>query len=445
MKESGGKIELPQAVEEILRKMNEAGYEAYIVGGCVRDFLLGKEPADWDITTSARPEEVKRIFRKTVDTGLQHGTVTVILQGVGYEVTTYRIDGEYEDGRHPKEVIFTPDLKEDLRRRDFTINAMAYHPKEGLVDAFGGCEDLKNGIIRCVGSATERFTEDALRMMRAIRFAAQLGYRIEEETKSAIGKMAKNISFVSAERIQVEMTKLLVSPHPDFFRLFYETGLTDSFLPEFNAAMETKQNNPHHCFSVGEHILHSLGYVPAKKHLRLAMLLHDIAKPATETVDEAGISHFYGHPAKGKDMAEVILKRLKFDNDTIGQVKGLVEFHDFEIEAKEKAVRRALHRIGEEFFPDFFAVKYADIMAQSDYKREEKLAKLSMVQEVYRQVIEKKQCLSLKDLAVNGKDLIALGVTPGKEIGRILQEMLEEVLEEPEKNQKEYLLKKFLG
>jgi len=438
------RIDLPMEVKEILSEINNAGYEAYIVGGCVRDFLLGKEPNDWDITTSAKPEEVKKIFRRTVDTGLQHGTVTVLKNGQGYEVTTYRIDGEYLDGRHPKEVIFTGNLKQDLMRRDFTINAMAYHPQLGLVDEFGGLADLENKIIRCVGSAKERFGEDALRMMRAIRFAAQLGYEIEEETKAAIGEMAGNLGMVSAERIQVELTKLLVSDHPELFRLFYETGLTKVFLPEFDATMETPQNNPFHCYSVGEHILHSLTGIPPMKHLRLTMLLHDIAKPACRTTDETGRDRFLGHQEKGRDMAKEILKRLKFDNDTITKVAGLIESHDYKIEPNEKAMRRALHRIGEEFFPDLFLVKEADISAKNPALQEEKRAALSEVQKVYEAVLEKQQCVNLKTLAVSGKDLIAAGFTPGKEIGDILQKMLAEVLEEPSHNDKDYLLTRFL-
>lgn len=228
------KIAIPTAVLEILEQLNRANHEAYIVGGCVRDFLLGKEPSDWDITTSAKPQQVKALFRRTIDTGIAHGTVTIMKGNVGYEVTTYRIDGEYEDARHPKEVTFTSSLEEDLKRRDFTMNAMAYHPEKGLVDIFGGQEDMNRGIIRCVGNAKERFTEDALRMMRAIRFAAQMNYEIEEETFQAIRKMAPSISKVSAERIQVEMTKTLISAHPGKFRLFYETGLTAHFLPEFD-------------------------------------------------------------------------------------------------------------------------------------------------------------------------------------------------------------------
>ena len=333
------RIQVPEDVKYILEKLNNAGYEAYAVGGCVRDSILGRTPDDWDITTSAKPEETKALFPKTIDTGIQHGTVTVMRNHVGYEVTTYRIDGEYEDSRHPKEVIFTADLLEDLKRRDFTNNAMAYNhrieeavgeesPKSGLVDAFGGIEDMENKIIRCVGNPIHRFEEDALRMMRAVRFSAQLGYEIEEETAEAIKKLANNLKNISAERIQVELVKLLVSNHPDYLRKAYELGMTKVFFPEFDKAMEMEQNNPHHLYTVGEHMLQCLKHVRADKVLRLTMILHDIAKPETLQVGEDGVDHFYGHPLKGEEMARGILRRLRFDNDTIGKVCKLVKYHD---------------------------------------------------------------------------------------------------------------------
>ena len=252
------KLTIPVNAEKILRVLEKQGFEAFIVGGCVRDSILGRRPDDWDITTSARPEQVKALFRRTVDTGLKHGTVTVLMDKESYEVTTYRIDGEYEDGRHPKEVAFTASLEEDLKRRDFTINAMAYHPDRGLVDLFRGMDDIRAEIIRCVGNPLERFGEDALRILRAVRFSAQLGFSIEAETKTGIEELAPNLKLVSAERIQTELVKLLVSPHPDYFLTAYETGITRQFLPEFDACMETGQNTPHHCLSVGLHTLQSL-------------------------------------------------------------------------------------------------------------------------------------------------------------------------------------------
>lgn len=307
------RVTIPEQAEKILEQLQTAGYEAYVVGGCVRDSLLGRKPDDWDITTSAKPEQVKALFRRTVDTGLKHGTVTVLMGGEGFEVTTYRIDGEYEDGRHPREVSFTSSLKEDLQRRDFTINAMAYNHKTGLVDMFGGLSDLERKIVRCVGNPMERFTEDALRILRAVRFCAQLGFSMEEETAKGLSVLAPNLRMVSAERIQVELVKLLVSPHPDYLRLAYEAGITKEFLPEFDRMMETPQNTPHHCYTVGEHTLHSLTEIPGDRVLRLTMLLHDVGKPKARTTDAQGRDHFKLHGDIGEKMAVDILHRLKFD------------------------------------------------------------------------------------------------------------------------------------
>ncbi len=438
------RIEIPKKARYILNTIIDAGFEAYVVGGCVRDSILGRQPEDWDITTSAKPEQVKMLFSRTIDTGIQHGTVTVMMDKEGFEVTTYRIDGKYEDSRHPKEVIFTPNLEEDLKRRDFTINAMAYNEQVGLVDIFGGMEDIEKKVIRCVGNAKERFSEDALRIMRAIRFSAQLGYRIEEKTKEAIGILAPNLRQISAERIQVELTKLLISPHPDYLRIAYETGVTKIILPEFDQMMETDQNHPHHKYSVGEHTLYSLREVLPKKYLRLAMLFHDMGKPETLTVDEKGITHFYGHASVSESITKRVLKRLRFDNDTIFMVSKLVRYHDYSnsVEPDMGIVRRAINKIGEDAFPLLLQVKMADVLAQSDYKREEKLKRIECWQQLYAKIIEEKQCVSLKTLAVTGSDLIALGMKPGKEIGTLLQRLLEHVLEVPEDNKKEILLKK---
>ncbi|MBQ7954756.1 MAG: CCA tRNA nucleotidyltransferase [Lachnospiraceae bacterium] len=436
------KIQLPEKVAFIINTIQEAGYEAYAVGGCVRDSILGRVPDDWDITTSAKPQEVKALFRRTIDTGLQHGTVTVMLDKEGYEVTTYRIDGAYEDSRHPKEVIFTANLVEDLKRRDFTINAMAYNETAGLVDVFGGMEDIEAGIIRCVGKARERFGEDALRIMRAVRFSAQLGYTIEEETACAIRELSGTLKNISAERIQVELVKLLVSPHPDYLCRAYEMGITKVILPEFDVAMECAQNNPHHCYTVGEHTLHSLLEVEADRVLRLAMLFHDIGKPGSKTVGEDGISHFHGHPKLGEEMTKSILRRLKFDNDTIYKVTKLVLYHDYGngVVPTTAIVRRAINKIGEDIFPLLFPVKKADLAAQSDYKKQEKQERLALWQRCYEEIVRRQECVSLKTLAVTGKDLIDAGMKPGRELGEMLQRLLEEVLEDPSLNTKEYLL-----
>lgn len=442
MQERDVHINIPKRAKYIIETIEAAGYEAYVVGGCVRDSILGRTPEDWDITTSARPEEVKRLFRRTIDTGIEHGTVTVMLDKEGFEVTTYRVDGKYEDSRHPKEVTFTPNLEEDLKRRDFTINAMAYNDRTGLVDLYDGLADMEGGVIRCVGEARERFSEDALRIMRAVRFSAQLGYTIEEQTMAAIRVLAPNLKNISAERIQTELTKLLLSPHPETLRLAYELGITAVILPEFDTCMETAQNHPHHCYSVGEHTLHAMMEVEANRYLRYAMLLHDIGKPATLTVDEEGITHFHGHPAVGEKMAYEILRRLRFDNDTINVVTRLVRYHDYGngVEPTQRIVRRAMNRVGVDIFPMLFPVRRADILAQSQYLREEKLHNLELWQEHYEQIIAEGQCVTLKGLAVTGKDLIALGVKPGKRLGELLQTLLGLVLEDPDWNTRERLL-----
>lgn len=433
-------IALPKQIEHILDALAKAGFEAYAVGGCIRDSILGREPEDWDVTTSAKPGEVKTLFPKTVDTGIAHGTVTVMDGRKGFEVTTYRIDGKYEDSRHPKEVTFTPSLLEDLKRRDFTMNAMAYNPKDGLVDLFDGMGDIRRKTIRCVGDAKRRFGEDALRMMRAVRFAAQLGFAIEPDTREAICKLAPDLARVSAERVQAELVKLLLSDHPEQMRELYETGITKIALPEFDAMMRTEQNNPHHMYTVGEHTIHALEHVKKDRVLRLAVLLHDVAKPLCRTTGEDGFHHFHGHPKMGGEMSRQILRRLKFDNDTVDKTCRLVAHHDDNPPVTERSVRQAIVRTGIQAYPDIFEVKRADILAQSDYKRAQKLEYLDAYEACYRSVIDKKQCLTLKDLAVTGGDLIAAGMRPGPQIGAALKRMLEIVLKDPEKNVKEYLM-----
>ncbi len=416
------------------------------MGGCVRDSVLGKEPDDWDITTNALPMEVKALFRRTVDTGLQHGTITVMKGNTGYEITTYRTDGSYSDGRHPDKVTFVSGLEEDLKRRDFTINAMAYNDRDGLIDLFGGMQDLKDGIIRCVGNAEERFSEDALRMLRAVRFAAKLGYALDPDVYDSIKKRAKTLSVVSAERITAELLKLLTSDHPEMIKTAYETGLTAVFFPEFDKAMETEQNHPHHMYSVGDHLVESLKISKNDRIIRLTMLLHDIAKPETLTIDEAGITHFHGHAALGAEMAETILRRWKLDNDTIRRVCRLIRYHDLGkgIPCSPKAVRKGV-RLMEEDFPLLLEVERADILAQSMYMRQEKLSVLEQFSAEYEIILREKQCCCLKDLAINGKDLITLGINPGPGLGKLLGMLLDRVIEDPSLNNHETLLKEAEG
>ena len=434
------KIQLPEKVNMIISTLQTHGYEAYAVGGCVRDSILGRIPDDWDITTLATPLETKQLFKRTFDTGIEHGTITVLIDKEAFEVTTYRVDGKYEDSRHPSEVTFTRSLREDLLRRDFTINAMAYNDAEGLVDIFGGIEDLQNKTIRCVGNAKERFGEDALRILRAVRFAAQLGFAIEEETREGIIELAPTLANISAERIQVELIKMLVSPNPGLLRTAYELGITKVILPEFDELMKTTQETPHHMYTVGEHTLKAIESVRPDKILRLTMLFHDIAKPKMKTIDEKGVAHFKMHDVEGVGMTKTILRRLKFDNDTLGKVTKLVQFHDYRIPAEPKRVRRAINKIGEELFPYYLEVRTADTLAQSEYLREEKLQNIRDMKGCYREILEKKECVSLKDLAVTGSDLIADGMKPGKELGAVLNQLLEMVLENPQLNTKARLL-----
>ena len=434
-------IQLPEKVKYIISQLEQAGFEAYAVGGCVRDCLLGRNPNDWDVTTSAKPLEVKAVFGHTIDTGIQHGTVTVMLEREGFEVTTYRIDGEYEDSRHPREVIFTANLIEDLKRRDFTINAFAYNDKSGIVDAFHGMKDLSDGVIRCVGEASERFDEDALRILRAVRFSAQLGFMVAEETKAAIKILAPNLRHISAERIQAELVKLLMSDHPDALRDAYELGITKAVLPELDAAFATAQQNPHHQYTVGEHLMQSLLHIQADKSLRLAALLHDIGKPKVRMTDGEGIDHFHGHVEVSEQMAAGILRRLKFDNDTITKVQKYIRYHDYKPEPNARAVRRAVNKIGAEYF-EVMALWRADTLAQSSYERQQKLAHIDAVEQLYTEIMESNQCISLKTLEITGNDLIALGVPKGKQIGVLLNQLLEEVLQEPGHNTHEYLMQK---
>ena len=385
-------IFMPPQVERILERLNEKGFEAYAVGGCVRDSLLGRQPEDWDITTSARPEQVKALFRRTIDTGILHGTVTVMMDGAGYEVTTYRIDGEYADGRHPKQVVFTPDLLEDLMRRDFTINAMAYSHKTGIVDAFGGAGDLKGRLIRCVGNPLERFEEDALRLLRAIRFSAQLGFSIEEETCDAIIRIAPNLLKVSRERIQAELTKLLQSGCPEKIKTVYEMGISPYISQAFSEV-------PWQSFQIPDR-LSSEKYVRWGAFLRLA----------------------------GSDKAVQVLKDLKMDNDTISRVKVLAVWAGREVQAEEKEIRRSMSRM----LPEVW-----DTLVELNGYGEK-------VRRLTEEIRERGDCLDLKHLAVNGQDLIAAGIRPGKEMGKALEELLEWVLEDPKRNHKDILLEYFL-
>ena len=433
------KITYPKEAQDILQKLEENGFEAFLVGGSLRDELLGLTPQDFDITTSATPFEMKKIFPDTIDAGIKHGTLTIKVNEKQFEVTTYRIDSEYIDSRHPKEVTFTTSLKEDLKRRDFTINAFAYSERTGFIDYFNGLKDLKDKRIRAIGDPKKRFEEDALRMLRAIRFSAQLGFEIEEETKKAIKEEAYRLHYISKERIQEEFLKILLSPHPECFLLAYQLGVTKIILPEFDEMMNTSQETPYHECSVGEHTIKAILASPQDEIIRLALFFHDYGKTKTKTIDENGIAHFYNHAPKGAFAVKEILNRLKFPKKISETVTFLVYHHNDEFLPQKKYVRRAIHKITPALFPYYLAIQKADILAQSDYKKEEALAINAQITTLFNEIMEEQDCLSLKDLAVKGDDLLKNGIQ-GKNIGKVLETMLMHILDEPIDNNKEYLL-----
>ena len=437
-------ILLPEKVSRILNTLSAAGFEAFAVGGCVRDAILGRVPGDWDITTNALPEQVKALFRRTVDTGIAHGTVTVMLGSDGFEVTTYRLDGDYSDSRHPDKVTFTASLEEDLKRRDFTINAMAYHPEKGMIDLFGGQEDLQRRIIRCVGDPRERFDEDALRIMRALRFSAQLGFRIEEQTRAAIRAFAPRLQLISRERIHDEFLKLLLSPHPDRLLDLAECGITAQVFPLWDTMLETAQNSPFHQYSVGVHTLKVIEGVPAEPVLRLAAFLHDCGKPACKSTDLGGRDHFYGHAEKSAEIAEDFLKEYRFDNKTIADVLQLIRVHDDHYHGTRENVRREMNRVGQELFPSYLKLILADNLAKSRYALEEFMPRYERFRKLYEEILQEGDPITLKDLAVKGSDLITAGMKPGPAMGETLNRMLDDVLGNPKHNNKEYLLTQYV-
>ncbi len=434
-------IVMPKKVAHIIDILEKSGFEAYAVGGCVRDIILGKEPNDWDITTSAKPDEVKKLFRRTIDTGIEHGTVTVMIDKEGFEVTTYRIDGEYKDNRHPKQVIFTDKLKEDLKRRDFTINAMAFNYRRGIVDEFGGMKDLQDGIIRCVGEPEERFGEDALRILRAVRFAAQLDFDIHEDTCRGITMLAQNLTNISKERIQTELDKMICSNHPEKVLTAYELGITRWILPEFDRMMDVPQNSIYHMYNVGVHTVKVMENIENDHYLRWAALLHDIGKPDKHVIGKDGYSHFYGHGDLGEDMSRDILKSLKFDNKTVKIVSRLVKHHDDTISLTDYGVKKAVVRVGCDIFPMLIKLKWADLAGKSDYSKEHTTVDLKQLQDIYENIVKRGDCIELKSMAVNGKDLIEWGLKPGEEVGAGLEKLFNEVLRNPENNTKEKLKK----
>ncbi len=423
------KLEISAGARHILQTLAAAGFEAHLVGGCVRDLLRGVTPCDWDICTSARPEETERCFsgRRIIETGLKHGTVTVLVEGEPYEITTYRTEGPYSDSRRPDYVRFVPNLTEDLARRDFTMNAIAMDLERNLRDPFGGAADIERGLIRCVGEPGRRFREDGLRVMRALRFAAVFGYGIEEQTARAVHENRAMLGRVAAERINGELRRLLVGRsvgdilrrYPDVFCQFW---------PQLEPLVGLEQRNPWHCWGGWEHTVRAVEAAPADVTLRLAMLLHDIGKPACKSTDENGVDHFYGHPAVSAQLADEMLRALKFDNKTREQVVLLVERHGAQLPPESRVIRRWLNRLGPEAFFQLLEVKRADGMGQDLEKVKDRLLELDEIRAKAERILAEGQCLTVRDLAVNGRDVTAAGMEPGPEVGRMLRGLLERVL-----------------
>lgn len=431
-------IKIPNDVYKILKTLNDAGYESYIVGGAVRDAVLGNEPHDWDITTNATPDQVKKIFKKTIDTGLQHGTVTAMLNSVGYEITTYRIDGEYEDNRRPSSVEFTTDLSKDLQRRDITFNAMAMDKEGNVVDLYNGIQDLRDGIVRSVGDPNERIQEDALRMLRAIRFSARYGFQLDENFRNAIKNNAHLIKNVSYERIESEVTKIITSNHPEQFLELYNLGLTQYILPEFDKMMNCEQNTIWHNLNVGLHTIEALKYIDNDPNLRWAILLHDVGKPNSKSIDEKGKDHFYNHPEESEKLSDLILRKYKKSTNDSVEIKKLIFYHDLYGDDLSM-IRKFVALEGIDFARKLIKLQIADVEAQSDYKKAEKINNIKKLSALFEQVYKDKTAITLKELKVNGNDLLELGYK-GKEIGLILSHLYEQVLKNPSLNDKDTLL-----
>lgn len=433
---------LPSEVDEILRLLNQSRHEAYIVGGCVRDKVLGRTPHDYDICTSAKPDEVMKIFEyfRVIETGLQHGTVTIMINNQPYEITTYRIDGEYLDNRRPDSVEFTANLEDDLSRRDFTINAMAYSHKDGLIDPFNGMYDIREKVIRCVGNPNQRFNEDALRILRAMRFAVQLDFKIARSTFESMQELKDNIKHVSSERINAELMKMLESGKKLLEPFAVCRDIISVFIPESIPCFDFKQNNPYHLYDVYSHILHAVdNYAGDDMKVKLALLLHDIGKPSCYSEDENG-GHFIGHGIVSSDIANVILRRLRFDSETIKDVTELVLYHDSTIEPTTKTIKRWLNKIGEEQFRRLLDIRTADMIAHSNIGLDVRLDKQRQLRELLDEIISEEQCFTIKDLQVNGKDLMGIGYKQGRQMGAALQGLLDCVIVNEIENDKEKLL-----
>lgn len=438
------KFNLPDDVVYIIEKLHSAGYDAFVTGGAVRDLMMHKEPHDYDIATSALPETVKKIFSRTIDTGIKHGTITVIVKGVGYEVTTFRTDGIYLDGRHPENVEFVNSVYTDCARRDFTINSMMYGSDGEYIDFFGGCEDISGKIIRCVGESERRFKEDALRMLRAVRFSAALSFSIHPDTEKAIRKCSMLIKRVSNERIFEELNKILLSNNPDYFRTLHELGLLQYIIPQLDVCFYEEQKNKYHLHNVGEHIMQTVKNTPQNLILRWAALLHDIGKPCCSSTDQSGTIHFYGHHRESCRIATDVLYRLHMDKDSIRSISILIENHDVRVEPSLPAVKRMMARTGEKLFEQLMLLQKADNLAKNLDFYPEKEKRINAALDTYRRIIAEGQPYLVSHLAINGRDLQKIGYKPGRIIGDTLKRLIDEVIIDPQLNTREYLLERAL-
>lgn len=435
-------IKLPEQINTAFDLLEKSGFSAFIVGGCVRDYLLGKEPNDWDISTNAKPFEMLIIFEnyKVIETGIQHGTITVVIDKMNIEITTFRIDGNYSDNRRPDEVSFTDELVQDLARRDFTVNALAYNDKRGLVDYFGGINDLDSGIIRCVGNPDLRFGEDALRIMRAIRFSSVLGFEIDRKTSESIHRNRHLLNNISVERIASELLKLLCGMNVERILTDY-SDVIFQIIPELMPCKGFEQHTPYHVYDVYMHTVKSVAYSEPVPEIRMAMLLHDIEKPSCFIMDESGIGHFKGHPSKSRDTADEILRRLRYSNKFINVVNNLIFYHDirFYEDNSLKYIKYILNILGDIVFFMLLDVMRADIKAQSPQLLN-RLLLIDKTAELCEDIIKNKKCISLSQLAVNGKDLIKIGFKQDNTLGETLEALLDMVLEEKLENEKDILL-----
>lgn len=434
-------MEIPPYVKAVMQPLFDNGFDVYAVGGCVRDSMLGKTPHDFDLTSSASPDKMKGIFScfSTVETGISHGTLTVISDGKPVEITTFRKDGKYTDHRRPDSVSFTQSLENDLLRRDFTVNAMAYNDRVGLVDPFGGADHLEKGVIRCVGEAETRFEEDALRILRGLRFSARLGFSIDGETAAGMHKKAHLLKAISAERIFAELSGILCERGDRVRRLLLDfSDIFATVIPELSPCIGFEQKNPYHQYDVYTHIAYTVGYTPPNRTVRFAALLHDIGKPSAFSVDERGIGHFYGHPGLSAEIALSVLERLHADSKLMGDVKALVLYHDDDIFRQDPSVKRMMIKVGEHNFFNLLDLKKADRLAHSEGHRD--IFDIEDVEITAKRILAEGQCLHTNQLEINGRDILALGIREGEAVGKILNALLWEVIDGRLENRRDELL-----